>query len=148
MRDGKHTGLFEKLFRSNTPFFAIRSMQGVLAFLLPIELIASPLIWSQITNIILGGFSLDLPFMIKGKNDTQKHLEEIKKLLSGTGVRVNLLPYHPTGTDGDCSSDNATMMRFKHILVTSGVGASVRKSRGEDIEAACGMLAARITKQT
>jgi len=86
--------------------------------------------------------------MIKGKNDTQKHLEEIKKLLSGTGVRVNLLPYHPTGTDGDCSSDNATMMRFKHILVTSGVGASVRKSRGEDIEAACGMLAARITKQT
>ena len=86
--------------------------------------------------------------MIKGKNDTQKHLEEIKKLLSGTGVRVNLLPYHPTGTDRDCSSDNATMMRFKHILVTSGVGASVRKSRGEDIEAACGMLAARITKQT
>ena len=86
--------------------------------------------------------------MIKGKNDSEKHLEEMKRLLSGTGIRVNLLPYHPTGADGDCSSDRETMMRFKHLLVTSGVGASVRKSRGEDIDAACGMLAARRTKQT
>jgi 23S rRNA (adenine2503-C2)-methyltransferase len=82
--------------------------------------------------------------MIKGKNDTDKHLEELKRLLSGTGIRVNLLPYHNTGTDGDRSADSATMMRFKHHLVTSGVGASVRKSRGLDIEAACGMLAAGI----
>ncbi len=82
--------------------------------------------------------------MIKGKNDTDKHLEELKRLLSGTGIRVNLLPYHNTGTDDDRSADSATMMRFKHHLVTSGVGASVRKSRGLDIEAACGMLAAGI----
>lgn len=80
--------------------------------------------------------------MIKGKNDTDKHLDELKRLLSGTGIRVNLLPYHNTGTDSDRSADSATMMRFKHHLVTSGVGASVRKSRGLDIEAACGMLAA------
>jgi 23S rRNA (adenine2503-C2)-methyltransferase len=80
--------------------------------------------------------------MIKGKNDTDKHLEELKRLFSGTGIRVNLLPYHRPGTDGDCSTDSETMMRFKHLLVTSGVGASVRKSRGLDIEAACGMLAA------
>ena len=86
--------------------------------------------------------------MIKGKNDTDKHLEELKRLLSGTKIRVNLLPYHRPGTDSDCSSDNETMMRFKHLLVTSGVGASVRKSRGLDIEAACGMLAAGRTKRT
>jgi len=86
--------------------------------------------------------------MIKGKNDTDKHLEELKRLLSGSGIRVNLLPYHRPGTDGDYSSDSETMMRFKHLLVTSGVGASVRKSRGLDIEAACGMLAAGRTKQT
>jgi 23S rRNA (adenine2503-C2)-methyltransferase len=85
--------------------------------------------------------------MIKGKNDTDKHLEELKRVLSGTGVRVNLLPYHQTGTESDCSSDSETMMRFKHLLVTSGVGASVRKSRGLDIEAACGMLAAGRKKQ-
>jgi len=86
--------------------------------------------------------------MIKGKNDTEKHLEELKRILSGTGVRVNLLPYHRTGADSYCSSDRETMMRFKHLLVTSGVGASVRKSRGEDIEAACGMLAAGRTKKS
>ncbi len=86
--------------------------------------------------------------MIKGINDTNKHLEELIRLLSGTGIRVNLLPYHTPGTDGECSSDSETMMRFKHLLVTSGVGASVRKSRGLDIEAACGMLAAGRTKQT
>jgi len=34
-------------------------------------------------------------------------------------------------------------MKFKHELVTSGIGASVRKSRGSDIDAACGMLAAK-----
>jgi 23S rRNA (adenine2503-C2)-methyltransferase len=86
--------------------------------------------------------------MIKGENDTDKHLEELKRLLSGTKIRVNLLPYHRSGTDSDCSTDSETMMRFKHLLVTSGVGASVRKSRGLDIEAACGMLAAGRTKQT
>jgi len=86
--------------------------------------------------------------MIKGKNDTDRHLEELKRLLSGSGIRVNLLPYHRSGIDGDCSSDIETMMRFKHLLVTSGVGASVRKSRGLDIEAACGMLAAGRTKET
>jgi len=37
----------------------------------------------------------------------------------------------------------SVMMQFKHELVTSGIGASVRKSRGADIAAACGMLAAR-----
>jgi len=86
--------------------------------------------------------------MIQGKNDTDKHLEELIRMLSGTGIRVNLLPYHRPGTDGDSSADSETMMRFKHLLVTSGVGASVRKSRGQDIEAACGMLAAGRIKQT
>ncbi len=80
--------------------------------------------------------------MIRGKNDTERHLEELNRLLTGTRLRVNLLPYHQVENDSDCSSDAETMMRFKHLLVTSGVGASVRKSRGGDIAAACGMLAA------
>jgi len=80
--------------------------------------------------------------MIRGKNDTERHLEELNRLLTGTRIRVNLLPYHQVENDSDCSSDAETMMRFKHLLVTSGVGASVRKSRGGDIAAACGMLAA------
>ena len=86
--------------------------------------------------------------MIKGKNDSERHLEELKRLLSGTGIRVNLLPYHALEGDDASSSGPEVMMRFKHELVTSGIGASVRKSRGSDIDAACGMLAAKRRKQT
>lgn len=81
--------------------------------------------------------------MMEGKNDSQRHLDELKKLLAGTGLRVNLLPYHPLPGDDTISSGTEVMMRFKHELVTSGTGASVRRSRGADIDAACGMLAAR-----
>lgn len=84
--------------------------------------------------------------MIKGKNDTDRHLSELKRLLSGTEIRVNLLPYHPSDLNDDRSSESDTMMRFKHELVTSGIGASVRKSRGTDIAAACGMLVAKRDK--
>jgi len=80
--------------------------------------------------------------MIKGENDTERHLEGLKRLLSGTAIRVNLLPYHRVSDDDLSSSDAETMMRFKHDLVISGISASVRRSRGGDIAAACGMLAA------
>lgn len=80
--------------------------------------------------------------MIKGKNDSDRHLDELKRLLAGTGIRVNLLPFHPPEKDREQGSDLATMMSFKHHLVTSGISASVRRSRGADISAACGMLAA------
>lgn len=56
---------------------------------------------------------------------------------------MNLLPYHPLEGDDARSSGTDVMIRFKHELVTSGIGASVRKSRGSDIDAACGMLAAK-----
>jgi 23S rRNA (adenine2503-C2)-methyltransferase len=81
--------------------------------------------------------------MIKEKNDTERHLEELKRLLSGTVIRVNLLSYHQLAADTNVTSDSATMMRFKHVLVSSGIGASIRRSRGADIAAACGMLAGR-----
>jgi 23S rRNA (adenine2503-C2)-methyltransferase len=84
--------------------------------------------------------------MIAGLNDTGRHLDGLKRLLAGTGIRVNLLPYHPVSQSEARSSDAEVMMRFKHELVTSGIGASVRKSRGADIAAACGMLAARNRK--
>jgi 23S rRNA (adenine2503-C2)-methyltransferase len=81
--------------------------------------------------------------MIEGRNDTQRHIEELKRLLAGTGIRVNLLPYHPVDETDERSSGMSVMMQFKHELVTAGIGASVRKSRGTDIAAACGMLAAK-----
>jgi 23S rRNA (adenine2503-C2)-methyltransferase len=80
--------------------------------------------------------------MIKGKNDSDRHLEELKVLLKGSGLRVNLLPYHQSNVNDYHSSDPERMQFFKHNLVISGISASIRKSRGKDISAACGLLAA------
>jgi 23S rRNA (adenine2503-C2)-methyltransferase len=79
--------------------------------------------------------------MIKDLNDSDIHLEEIKTLLKDSKIRVNLLPYHSAGNDKIISSSPERMQFFKHNLVVSGISASVRRSRGIDISAACGLLA-------
>jgi 23S rRNA (adenine2503-C2)-methyltransferase len=79
--------------------------------------------------------------MIRDVNDTDRHLEALKELLVGSSIRVNLLPYHKVSDDMNRSSTEERMQFFKHNLVISGISASVRKSRGEDISAACGLLA-------
>jgi 23S rRNA (adenine2503-C2)-methyltransferase len=84
--------------------------------------------------------------MIKDVNDTDHHLAELKKLLSGSVIRVNLLPFHHIENEPYCSSTAERMQFFKHHLVVSGISASIRKSRGEDISAACGLLASNLTK--
>jgi 23S rRNA (adenine2503-C2)-methyltransferase len=80
--------------------------------------------------------------MIKDQNDTDRHLAELKSLVAGSRIRVNLLPYHSFGYDDKTSSSAERMVYFKHDLVTSGISASIRISRGADISAACGLLAA------
>ena len=79
--------------------------------------------------------------MIHSVNDTDEHLEGLKDLLRDSKIRVNLLPYHPGGESNNISSPDERMHFFKHNLVISGIPASVRKSRGDDISAACGLLA-------
>jgi 23S rRNA (adenine2503-C2)-methyltransferase len=79
--------------------------------------------------------------MIKGINDTDRHLEALKKLLEKSNIRINLLPYHSIPDDENTSSSPGRMQYFKHELVISGISASIRKSRGTDISAACGLLA-------
>ncbi len=81
--------------------------------------------------------------MIEGVNDSLRHLRELADLLSGTEIRVNLLPCHPPeGDNGMRGTGSEEMMQFRHELMKAGISASVRRSRGGDIAAACGMLAA------
>jgi 23S rRNA (adenine2503-C2)-methyltransferase len=84
--------------------------------------------------------------MIEGLNDTDSHLEALKSILKGSSVRVNLLPYHSVGNDSNSSSSGERMQFFKHNLIISGVSASIRKSRGRDISAACGLLASGLNQ--
>jgi len=85
--------------------------------------------------------------MIGGVNDTNRHLDELITILKGTGIRVNLLPYHHVRDDMNRPSPDDKMMFFKHNLVVSGISASVRRSRGADIFAACGLLASQLNKR-
>jgi 23S rRNA (adenine2503-C2)-methyltransferase len=82
--------------------------------------------------------------MLQDLNDTDSHLEALTALLRGSAVRVNLLPYHPVPNDRHVATSPERMQFFKHHLVLAGISASIRKSRGEDISAACGLLASGI----
>lgn len=79
--------------------------------------------------------------MIRDLNDTENHLKGLISILHGSQIRVNLLSYHPGMNDKKSSSSAERMHFFKHNLVVSGISASIRKSRGADISAACGLLA-------
>lgn len=82
--------------------------------------------------------------MIKDFNDSDQHLEELKSILHDSAIRVNLLAYHTVPGDSFSSSSSERMQYFKHNLVISGISASIRKSRGADISAACGLLASKL----
>lgn len=75
-----------------------------------------------------------------GVNDTPRHAKEITRLLKGLNCRVNLIRFHQ-GVDRQFpASDEKTMEWFRDYLTENGVTTTIRRSRGEDILAACGML--------
>jgi len=78
--------------------------------------------------------------MINGFNDTDRHLEELIRILKGTTIRINLMSYHPSEESLLLSSPDERQWYFKKQLVQNGISASIRRSRGEDIGAACGLL--------
>lgn len=82
--------------------------------------------------------------MIRDTNDTQKHLEGLTALIHGSGIRINLIPYNPIPGDDSISSSPERMQYFRHELVISGISASIRKSKGIDVSAACGLLASEL----
>ena len=78
--------------------------------------------------------------MLAGVNDKPEHAEELARLLGPDGFKVNLIPYNPTGMyDG---SARETISAFKYVLDRKHVPATVRLTRGREIAAACGQLAA------
>jgi 23S rRNA (adenine2503-C2)-methyltransferase len=78
--------------------------------------------------------------MLSGLNDKDEHLRALISLLKGSSVRVNILKYHPHSNLPFMPSPPERMNHFRRGLLNAGISASIRKSRGEDISAACGML--------
>lgn len=78
--------------------------------------------------------------MFNGLNDTLRHAREMAKLLKGIDCRVNLIRYHAIPGIDLKTSDEKSMTEFRDYLTNNGIMSTIRKSRGEDIFAACGML--------
>jgi 23S rRNA (adenine2503-C2)-methyltransferase len=79
--------------------------------------------------------------MLKGVNDSYAQAVQLARVLDPKKYKINLIPYNPTGSyDG---SSREAIAAFKAALEEHGIGATIRLTRGQDIDAACGQLAAK-----
>lgn len=82
--------------------------------------------------------------MLEGINDQPEHARQLIKILEGIPVKVNLIPFNPFSNTIYRRSSFSVIEHFKGILIRAGLNAITRKTRGEDIDAACGQLVGRV----
>jgi 23S rRNA (adenine2503-C2)-methyltransferase len=80
--------------------------------------------------------------MLAGENDSDADARRLVRLLHGLRAKVNLIPFNPFPGAGFLPSPRARIARFQAVLREHGLNATIRESRGRDIQAACGQLAA------
>lgn len=86
--------------------------------------------------------------MLKGVNDSVMHARQLVKVLRDVPAKLNLIPFNLfPGTPYEVS-DRATIDRFRDVVMEAGIITVTRKTRGEDIDAACGQLAGKIQDRT
>ncbi|MDA3808201.1 MAG: 23S rRNA (adenine(2503)-C(2))-methyltransferase RlmN [Thiomicrorhabdus sp.] len=86
--------------------------------------------------------------MLDKVNDHLEHAHQLVELLGDLPCKVNLIPFNPfPNTEYQRSSNNA-IHRFRAILEEGGLQVTVRKTRGDDIDAACGQLAGKVSDRT
>ena len=78
--------------------------------------------------------------LVKGKNDTEEQARKLAKLLAGMNCHVNLIPINPVEEREYERSDSDSVEKFKSTLAKYHINATIRKSMGSDIDAACGQL--------
>ena len=91
--------------------------------------------------------------MLDGVNDTPEHARQLialmqKHALNGLSCKFNLIPFNPFPASGLKRSGMAVVTAFAKILLDAGMVTTVRKTRGDDIDAACGQLAGDIQDRT
>jgi len=82
--------------------------------------------------------------MLKGVNDAPDHARELAKLLKSVPSKVNLIPFNPFPDSGFDTTEMDRVRLFQRILLDDGYIATVRRTRGDDIDAACGQLAGQV----
>lgn len=81
--------------------------------------------------------------VFKGLNHSPRHVKELAKILNGIRCRINLLYFHPIPDTPLEAPSDAVIQQFKEALEAKGLTTTIRKSRGQDIYAACGMLSTK-----
>jgi 23S rRNA (adenine2503-C2)-methyltransferase len=86
--------------------------------------------------------------MLDGINDKPEHARQLARLLKGRPAKLNLIPFNAFPGTRYRRSPAAAIVKFRDILNEHGVIATIRRTRGDDIDAACGQLAGRVTDRT
>lgn len=86
--------------------------------------------------------------MLDGVNDTDQHARELIQIARQVRCKYNLIPFNPFPQSGLRRSSAARVRLFSQILVDAGIVTTVRKTRGDDIAAACGQLAGEVKDRT
>ncbi len=86
--------------------------------------------------------------MLDGVNDSPALARELVRLLRGHPAKLNLIPFNPFPGTRYRRSPMAVIQRFRDELLRGGLLATIRRTRGEDIDAACGQLAGRVIDRT
>ncbi len=86
--------------------------------------------------------------MLDGVNDNPEHARQLARLLKGRPAKLNLIPFNAFPGTRYRRSSAAAILKFRDILNDHGVIATIRRTRGDDIDAACGQLAGRVTDRT
>jgi 23S rRNA (adenine2503-C2)-methyltransferase len=86
--------------------------------------------------------------MLDGVNDKPEHARQLAQLMRGHAAKVNLIPFNVFPGTGYRRSPAAAIVKFRDILNDKGVIATIRRTRGDDIDAACGQLAGRVNDRT
>jgi len=88
--------------------------------------------------------------MLDGVNDQLEHAQQLIELVKRSGVRCkfNLIPFNPFPASGLLRSAQNQVLAFSKVLSDAGIVTTVRKTRGDDIDAACGQLAGDVKDRT
>ena len=82
--------------------------------------------------------------MLDGINDSDRQAKQLIRLLEGTPSKVNLIPFNPFPGTGYRTSSPERILAFRDRLMRAGIMTMTRKTRGEDIDAACGQLVGKV----
>ncbi|MGP1678746.1 MAG: 23S rRNA (adenine(2503)-C(2))-methyltransferase RlmN, partial [Burkholderiales bacterium] len=86
--------------------------------------------------------------MLDGVNDSAEHAQQLIVLVRDVPCKFNLIPFNPFPNSGFKRSPREAIRRFAEILICAGLVVTTRKTRGDDIDAACGQLAGRVDDKT